>query len=182
MQGHRGAADSAAPGCAPPPAPAGQRAQACWQRCHTGPLAGLLWLLVCGPHCAWGVAADAGGRAGAGSCQVPQGGSGSGQEASASSAERCWPCISAAQAACSLPGAQVGAELLCPWPSSLVPCHPDLGRGHTKGMRTSQPTGAAWAKGPAWLRFAPDCSGKPRRPAAPGDLGQEGAAAAPSAL
>lgn len=54
MQGHRGAADSAAPGCAPPPAPAGQRAQACWQRCHTGPLAGLLWLLVCGPHCAWG--------------------------------------------------------------------------------------------------------------------------------
>lgn len=54
MQGHRGAADSAAPGCAPPPAPAGQRAQACWQRCHTGPLAGLPWLLVCGPHCAWG--------------------------------------------------------------------------------------------------------------------------------
>lgn len=38
--------------------------------------------------------------------------------------------------------------------------------------------GAAWAKGPAWLWFAPDGSGKPRAAGGLGDLGPEGAAAA----
>lgn len=158
----------------PSPSRAGQRAQACWQLCHTGPLAGLLWLWVCGPHCAWGWRAGAGGRAGAGFCQVPRGGrrgrarsrrpwlsSGSRPGSECVLSQR-WPVLPLGRPGCvPSPGSPGWGQ------SSSVPGHltwsPATGPGARTGQRDEdQPAdGSSLGQGPRLALVCPTAAGSP---------------------